>query len=131
MTGFVFVDGVLSGDELCQAQAAWQQVQEPVQQRWQASNASEGYFDIPNLMNAHDAFISMVDSPKLVPLLCEICGRGGLQPGATIRSTGYHGFPRLTGPVVGRVVPSEGNRDGCEPSPAQGLFSRVSTYLLL
>ena len=62
----MFVDGVLAGDDLHQAQAAWREAQEPVQQRWQASSqANEGYFDIPDLMNAHDAFISMVDSPKL------------------------------------------------------------------
>lgn len=64
-----------------------------------------------DLLSCDDIFIDLVDSPKLVPLLSMVAGRGGLDPGDSIGSSGYHGTMRVGG-MVGRVVPSEDNDEG-------------------
>jgi hypothetical protein len=56
------------------------------------------------------AFLDLIDHPRLLPLLSEVCGCGGLLDGVPAESP-YHGVVR-TGGMSGRVVPSEANEQG-------------------
>jgi hypothetical protein len=59
---------------------------------------------------SHAVFLDLIDHPKLLPLLSEVCGCGGLLDGVPAESP-YHGVVR-TGGMSGRVVPSEANEQG-------------------
>ena len=97
------MEGVLAGEALRRAQAAWRSAQLPVEQRWAEGNpvSRDGradldfatYFDIPELMSVDDVFIDLIDSPKLVPLLSCVCGRGGLDAASSIAQAGAHSRP--------------------------------------
>eukprot|EP01051_Picozoa_sp_SAG22_P014228 SAG22_NODE_1695_length_3796_cov_3.361915_3_plen_188_part_00 len=69
-------------------------------------------FDLPSLPAKDDAFLDLVDHPKLLPLLAAVCGAGGLSSAdAAPADSPYHGIVRCGG-MSGRVVPAEANEQG-------------------
>lgn len=104
--GFIVVDNVLGPEQLARAQAAWASVQPRAQAKWEAQGRPEGYFDIPSLLELDDAFIDMVDSPALVPLMARVTGfEDALNTRNPISVGGATGCTRV-GKMSGRVVPS-------------------------
>ena len=41
---------------------------------WEAKGRPDGFFDIPNLLELDDAFIDLIDSPKIVPMMSRVTG---------------------------------------------------------
>lgn len=117
--GFILLRGVLSPENLPQAQAAWSAAQAKAEAAWMArrsglEQSQQLYFDLRDLMALDDVFIDMIDSPALVPVMSRLCGTPeALDPDkfSTVRAAGYTGCMRL-GDMGGRIVPSDGDTDG-------------------
>ena len=111
-TVICFLD-VLAPAQLARAQAAWQQRQPAVQEEWEAKGRPDGFFDIPNLLELDDAFIDLVDSPKIVPMMSRVTGfEAALDPDRSVGSASTTGCMRVGG-MSGRVVPTlEPGEDG-------------------
>jgi hypothetical protein len=121
--GFVVINDVLRPDQLSRAQAAWVQAQPQAQADWEAQGRPDGFFDIPNLFELDDAFVDMVDSPALVPLMARVTGfQHALDPAQSISAGGATGCTRCS-KMSGRVVPSGGTESYTwwhnDVSPAQ------------
>ena len=104
---------MLAPAQLARAQAAWQQRQPAVQEEWEAKGRPDGFFDIPNLLELDDAFIDLVDSPKIVPMMSRVTGfEAALDPDRSVGSASTTGCMRVGG-MSGRVVPTlEPGEDG-------------------
>ena len=111
-TVICFLD-VLEPAQLARAQAAWQQRQPAVQEEWEGKGRPDGFFDIPNLLELDDAFIDLVDSPKIVPMMSRVTGfEAALDPDRSVGSASTTGCMRVGG-MSGRVVPTlEPGEDG-------------------
>ena len=136
--GFCIVPEVVVGGELRRLQHAWQRAQQPQRERWEAAKREvlasgvnhpsllpngtyayesgrfypESTFDIPNLLEQDDAFLELVDHPKLVGLLSAVVGSAGVTtPHYRADGSPYNGVMRVGG-MSGRVVPPEGNEVG-------------------
>eukprot|EP01052_Picozoa_sp_SAG31_P037626 SAG31_NODE_4890_length_2882_cov_3.387352_2_plen_215_part_00 len=116
-SGFVVLHGLLQGDDLKRARAAWLDV-EPVH-RAKFMAAADGVvsahgevgndfaYGIPNLMELDDVFIDLMDHPKLVDVVQHVAGAGGLDDFTTpATDRRYHGVMRL-GDMSGNIIVSE------------------------
>jgi hypothetical protein len=164
--GFCVIEGVLEGESLERAQAAWLRAEEPERRRWDAARAEnlrlrghvarpadadspiahyKGYegsgrllangtapydngvsypqstFDLPKLCASDpEAFLGVLDSPKLLPLLSEVCldhyrGPAGSDECMSTQVCGAGGFlsaeeTSADSPYHGRQVVSSLNR---------------------
>ena len=118
--GFCVLHNVLTAEQLPRARAAWMAAEEEAAAAWWENKDDRTFFDIRNLLALDDVFIDMVDSPAVVPLLSRITGDyRALEPDRLLSSSGSNGCMWVGG-MGGRIVPSEGNADGCE-FPASNL----------
>lgn len=131
--GFCVLPDVLAPPQLREIQSAWERIVPGVRAKWKLEKrGGEGisgikfqkppegfpdiyrtFFDIPQLLEQDDAFLSLVDCPKVVALLSRLAGQGGLQPGSEARGefSPYHGIAQCGG-FQARTIPPEGNGDG-------------------
>lgn len=69
-------------------------------------------FDLPALAGQDPIFLDILDSPKILPLLSQVCGAGGYERAdESSADSPYHGVVHCGG-CSGRVVPSESNEEG-------------------
>ena len=77
-----------------------------------AERVAAAVHDLPNLLAEDDAFLEMVDSPALVPVMSRITGTpAALEPGGSVVGSSYTGCMRV-GAMGGRVVPYERGTHG-------------------
>ena len=111
--GFCVLYGLLQGDALQRAQAAWLAAEPAAERAWQdATDGSAGrHFSLPPLTELDDVFLDLVDHPSLVSVLSHVAG----DPSALDSEDGrpynkYHGAMRYSSAMQGLVVPP--NADG-------------------
>lgn len=103
--GFVVLHGLLQGEALERARAAWLCAEPSYRDKYVGSGAAHGepgnnfVFNIPNLMELDDAFVNLSDHPKLVGVMQHVAGAGGLDDDSPTPSMDrrYHGVMRLVG----------------------------------
>ena len=138
--GFVVLPDAIDATLLREIQEAWTRVVEPVQKQW-AEDIQQGegidglffkkppassiaapttrgpvlyrtFFDIPNFLEQDDAFLNLIDRPKVVALLERLVGLGGVTTEErTPQQSPYHGVASVGG-FQARTVPSENNEEG-------------------
>ena len=90
--GFLLVDDMLVGNELAAAQAAYTRLMEPARVQWLAAREqglqkgdefegqvivnppSDGYFDIPRVVEHDDCFLDIVAHPRITGVLDKVIG---------------------------------------------------------
>ena len=78
--GFLLVDGVLEGAELAAVQRDYDALTAPLRAQWQAGvrdndlGLQRESLYVRNAMEQSDALLSLIDRPKLLPLLSDIIG---------------------------------------------------------
>jgi ectoine hydroxylase-related dioxygenase (phytanoyl-CoA dioxygenase family) len=89
--GYLFVDDILAGDALAEAQSAYRAALEPERLAWadavaageaagpDGSNTAPGrynsqYFDLPRIVEQHGCFLDIVTHPRLVSVLERVVG---------------------------------------------------------
>ena len=117
--GFVVLHGLLHGEALERAQAAWLRAEPSCREKFFASvpgsaaahgEAGNNFkWGIPNLMELDDIFIDLSDHPKLTAVMQHVAGAGGLDDDSSTPAMDrrYHGVMRLGGGLSGDVVASK------------------------
>ena len=136
--GFCVLPDAIEPDVLSEIQAAWSRVVEPVQKQWREDTAQcsgvsgisfqhvpdavaarysspplyRTFFDIPKFLESDDAFLKLIDRPKVVALLERLVGSGGITSDArTPQGSPYNGIASVGG-FQARTVPPEDNDEG-------------------